>query len=137
MYESYVLTGVSTVQLVVKLFGQIVIDNIRSPPAANGVDITREERYVTPHSALSHTHAPSLSLCGLLSPPVPLHSLDFARPAGAAAVGSRRGHCRYDRCMAVHHALRTVRKAIAPRVGEPGKIGSQLRALDKLLSAHD
>jgi hypothetical protein len=44
---------------------------------------------------------------------------------------------RYDRCMAVHRGLRSIRTAIGPRVQEPGKIGSQLRSLDKTLSSYD
>eukprot|EP00038_Savillea_parva_P017231 m.19457 g.19457 ORF g.19457 m.19457 type:complete len:160 (-) comp3695_c0_seq1:96-575(-) len=87
MYESYVITGAAVVQLVLRMFGQMVVDNIRSPPADGGVDITREERY--------------------------------------------------DRCMAVHRGLRSIRAAIAPRVEEAGKIGSQLRSLDKMLSSYD
>jgi hypothetical protein len=45
--------------------------------------------------------------------------------------------CRYDRCMTVHRGLRQVRAALTPRVDEPGKIGSQLRALDKAIAAYD
>ena len=62
-------------------------ENIRSPPAPGGIDISREERY--------------------------------------------------ERCNAVHRGFREIRMAIANRLQEPGKIGSQLRSLDKLLIVHD
>jgi len=87
MYETYVITGVSVVQLVLRLFGQLILDNIRSPPADGGIDISREERY--------------------------------------------------DRCVQVHRGLRSMRRAIVSRMEDPGKIGSQLRSLDKMLSLYD
>jgi len=44
-FESHVTTGTATVQMVVKCFGQMVTQNLRSPPAPGGIDISREDRY--------------------------------------------------------------------------------------------
>lgn len=36
---SYITTASTTVQMVVKAFGQMVLDNVRVPPAAGGVSV--------------------------------------------------------------------------------------------------
>lgn len=83
-FESHVTTGTATVQMVIKCFGQMVTQNLRSPPAPGGIDISREDRY--------------------------------------------------EKCVLFQTHVKMLRKAMAHRLNTPGKIGSSLRALDKVLA---
>eukprot|EP00041_Stephanoeca_diplocostata_P029832 m.888961 g.888961 ORF g.888961 m.888961 type:complete len:650 (-) comp23641_c0_seq2:1851-3800(-) len=86
-YESYITTASTTVQMIVKAFGQMVLDNVRVPPAAGGIDISREERY--------------------------------------------------ERCSQVFKGLRKIKSVAQQRSDEPGKVGSQLRSLSKMLHSFE
>jgi len=84
-YESYIETACEAVQLIMKNFGRIIKDNIKSPPKSGGIDISREERY--------------------------------------------------EKCVACQDLLREAHRAIQPRLSDSGKVGSQIRMLDKALHA--
>ena len=84
-YESYIETACEAVQLILKNFGRIIKDNIKSPPKSGGIDISREERY--------------------------------------------------EKCVACQDLLREAHSAIQPRLSDSGKVGSQIRMLDKALHA--